>query len=75
MLDSGYPVEAGIAEKLAKPGRNATGNATYASTGVWGKMLQLLREVKPDIEWVSVLWTYVIPAFPKEEIEPCYADE
>jgi putative ABC transport system substrate-binding protein len=74
MLYSGYPVEAGIADSLAKPGRNATGNAIYASTGVWGKMLQLLREVKPDIERVSVLWTYVIPAFPKEEIEPCYAE-
>ncbi len=74
MLYSGYPVEAGIADSLAKPGRNATGNAIYASTEVWGKMLQLLREVKPDIERVSVLWTYVIPAFPKEEIEPCYAE-
>lgn len=74
MLTSGYPVEAGVADSLAKPGRNATGNAFYASTGVWGKMLQLLREVKPDIEQVGVLWTYVIPAFPKEEIEPCYAE-
>jgi putative tryptophan/tyrosine transport system substrate-binding protein len=74
MLYSGYPVEAGIADSLAKPGRNATGNAIYASMGVWGKMLQLLREVKPDIERVSVLWTYVMPAFPKEEIEPCYAE-
>jgi putative tryptophan/tyrosine transport system substrate-binding protein len=74
MLVSGYPVEAGIADSLAKPGRNATGNAIYASTGVWGKMLQLLREVKPDIEQVGVLWTYVMPAFPKEEIEPCYAE-
>ena len=74
MLSSGYPVEAGIADSLAKPGRNATGNALYAATGVWSKMLQLLQEAKPTIKRVGVLWTYVIPAFPKEEIEPCFAE-
>ena len=74
MLTSGYPVEAGVAESLAKPGRNVTGNTTYAEMGVWGKLLQLLREAKPDIKRVGILWTYVIPAFPKEEIEPCFAE-
>lgn len=74
MLTSGYPVEAGAADSLAKPGRNVTGNAFYAGTGVWGKMLQLLREAKPDVNRVGILWTYVIPAFPKEEVEPCYAE-
>jgi putative ABC transport system substrate-binding protein len=62
-----------VADSLAKPGRNVTGNAIYTETGVWGKMLQLLREAKPDIKRVGILWTYVIPAFPKEEIEPCFA--
>lgn len=74
MVSSGYPVEAGIADSLSKPGRNVTGNALYAATGVWGKMLQLLHEAKPTVERVGVLWTYVVPAFPKEEIEPCYAE-
>ena len=37
MLYSGYPIEAGMADSLAKPGRNVTGNAIYAETGVWGK--------------------------------------
>jgi putative ABC transport system substrate-binding protein len=74
MLTSGYPVEAGVADSLAKPGRNVTGNAIYTETGVWGKMLQLLREAKPDIKRVGILWTYIIPAFPKEEIEPAYAE-
>jgi putative ABC transport system substrate-binding protein len=41
MLSSGYPVEAGVADSLSKPGRNVTGNALYTATGVWGKMLQL----------------------------------
>lgn len=74
MVASGYPVEAGVADSLAKPGRNVTGNALYASTGVWSKMLQLLHGVKPGVERIGVLWTYVVPAFPKEEIEPCYAE-
>src|SRR5258706_16330580 len=74
MLTSGYPVEAGVADSLAKPGRNVTGNSIYAEMGVWGKLLQLLREAKPDIKRVGILWTYVIPAFPKEEIEPGYAE-
>jgi putative ABC transport system substrate-binding protein len=74
MLASGYPVEAGAADSLAKPGRNVTGNAIYTERGVWGKMLQLLREAKPDIKRVAALWSYVIPAFPKEEIEPTYAE-
>lgn len=74
MVASGYPVEAGVANSLSRPGRNVTGNALYAATGVWSKMVQLLREAKPSIERVAVLWTYVIPAFPKEEIEPCYRE-
>jgi putative ABC transport system substrate-binding protein len=74
MLSSGYPVEAGVADSLSKPGRNVTGNALYAATGVWGKMLQLLHDAKPTVERVGVLWTYVVPAFPKEEIDPCFAE-
>jgi putative ABC transport system substrate-binding protein len=74
MLTSGYPVEAGAADSLARPGRNVTGNSIYAEMSVWGKMLQLLREAKPDIKRVGVLFTYVVPAFPKEEIEPGYAE-
>ena len=74
MLSSGYPVEAGVADSLSKPGRNVTGNALYAATGVWGKMLQLLHDAKPTVERVGVLWTYVVPAFPKAEVEPCLAE-
>jgi len=39
-----------------------------------GKLLQLLWEVKPSVNRVSVLWTYVPPQFPREEIDPCYAE-
>lgn len=74
MFISGYPVEAGLADSLAKPGKNITGNAAYAGIEIWSKLLQLLREVKPEVQRVGVLWTYVPPAFPKEEIEPGYKE-
>lgn len=74
MIFSGYPVEAGVADSLARPGRNVTGNSTYAGLGIWGKMLELLHDAKPGIKRVGVLWSYVPPAFPKEEIAPL-ADE
>jgi putative ABC transport system substrate-binding protein len=74
MIVSGYPVEAGVAKSLARPGMNVTGNALYAGTGVWGKLLELLKGSKPGIKNVGVLWGYVPPAFPRAEIEPCYRD-
>jgi len=74
MWISGYPVEAGLANSLARPGKNVTGNAAYVGTGIWGKLLELLREAKPGIARVGVLWTYVPPAFPKQEIEPALAE-
>lgn len=72
MFSSGYPVEAGLAQSLARPGKNVTGNSIYAGTGVFGKFLELLRDATPHIKRVGVLWGYVAPAFPPEEIEPCY---
>jgi putative ABC transport system substrate-binding protein len=74
MISCGYPVEAGVAYSLARPGKNVTGNSLYAGTEVWGKLLQLLCDVKTSTKRVSVLWTYVPPLFPQEEIEPCYAE-
>ena len=69
MWTSGYPVEVGLAESLGRPGKNVTGNTNYAGTGVWGKLLELLREVKPSARRVGVLWDYVPPAHPREEVE------
>jgi hypothetical protein len=63
-----------LADSFAKPGKNVTGNALYVGTEIWSKLLQLLREAKPNIARVSVLWTYVPPTFSKEEIEPAYAE-
>jgi len=70
MWVSGYPVEAGLANSLRKPGKNVTGNSIYAGTGVWGKMVQILKEAKPATKRVGVLWGYAPPAFLREEIDP-----
>ena len=74
MWGSGYPVEAGIAVSLARPGKNVTGVTAYAGTGIWGKLLELLRDAKPGIGRVGVAWGYVPPTFPREEIEPSYRE-
>ena len=74
MLGSGYPVEAGVADSLRRPGKNVTGNSVYAGTGVWGKHLELLRAAKSGVKRVGVLWGYVPPTFPAAEIEPAYVE-
>ena len=74
MWASGYPVEAGVAVSLARPGKNVTGNSLYAGTRVWGKLVELLREASPGAKQVGVLWGYVAPFHPAEEVEPCYRE-
>lgn len=74
MWTSGYPVEAGVAEKLARPGKNVTGNSIYAGTGMWSKLLELLSELSPAIKHVAVLWDYVPPNFVREEIAPAHQE-
>jgi putative tryptophan/tyrosine transport system substrate-binding protein len=48
-------LDAGLAESLARPGRNVTGLTTFES-GLIGKRLQLLSEVAPGIARVAILW-------------------
>ena len=74
MWTSGYPVEAGVAEQLARPGKNVTGNSIYAGTGLWAKLLELLSEVSPSVQHVAVLWDYVPPNFAPEEIAPAHEE-
>lgn len=69
MYSSGYPVEAGVAESLARPGMNVTGNTSYAGTGIWGKLLQLLVEAKPGTRRIGLVWDYLPPLFAREEID------
>ena len=60
----GYPVEAGLVASLARPGGNVTGISGYAAPGLWGKYLQLMRELKPGVRELAILWDYAPPAFP-----------
>ena len=74
MWVSGYPVEAGLALSLNRPGGNVTGNTALAGTGLYGKMLELLREARPGLTRVGVLFDYVPPASPQEEVVPAMND-
>lgn len=74
MRTSGYPVEAGVADSLARPGRNVTGNTAYSGIGVWGKMVQLLIEGKPGAKRLAALWGRVPPDWKREEIDPVYRE-
>ena len=70
MWISGFPVEGGVAMSLARPGKNVTGLTIYAGTQVFGKLVQLLREVAPSVKRIGALCTYLPPFHPSEEAEP-----
>ena len=74
MWTSGYPVEAGLAQSLARPGKNVTGNSIYAGEAMWGKMVELVCEAQPRTERIGVLWGYAGDAFSREEIEPGFQE-
>ena len=54
MADGGDPVAAGLAQSLARPGRNVTGSFSFIAEEV-GKRLQLLKEVQPRMARVAFL--------------------
>ena len=56
MLDVSHPVEAGFVASLARPGGNVTG-LTNQLKDINGKHYALLREIKPDLERMAVLFT------------------
>ena len=75
MVTSGYPVEPGLAVSLARPGGNVTGNSSYAGGEVFAKHLSLIREVKPTISRMGVLWDYAPSAFePRDGEHPLLVD-
>ena len=69
MFTSGFPVEAGLAQSLARPGGNVTGLSIYAGTALFGKYVELLREVAPSLRELGVMWGYTPPAFADMEME------
>jgi putative tryptophan/tyrosine transport system substrate-binding protein len=74
MFASGFPVEAGVADSLARPGRNVTGMTGFAGTGLFAKHAELLRDAKPPIKRIGYFWSYVPPFNPREEMEQSYAE-
>lgn len=50
-----FPVEQGLIESFARPGRNATGVAWSASPGVEDKRLEFLREVAPAAKRLAAI--------------------
>ena len=66
---SGFPVEGGVAESLARPGGNVTGLTIYAGGEFFGKLVQLVHEVKPGIRRIDALMSYVPPFHPQAETD------
>src|SRR5438093_6536869 len=67
MWVSGFPVEGGLAESLTHPGGNVTGLTIYAGGEVFGKLVQLIHEVKPSMKRIGALNSYVPPLHPVGE--------
>ncbi|MEO8135332.1 MAG: ABC transporter substrate-binding protein [Betaproteobacteria bacterium] len=55
IVAAGDPVEMGLVESLARPGRNITG-LTPMTSELGGKRLELLKEILPKLSRVAVLW-------------------
>jgi ABC-type uncharacterized transport system substrate-binding protein len=51
---SGDPVEAGLADSLARPGRNFTG-MSFLSLELVGKRMELLKEMMPGLKRVAII--------------------
>jgi putative ABC transport system substrate-binding protein len=50
------PVGEGLVASLARPGGNVTGLAGDAGYEIWGKRLEQMKEVVPNLSRVGVLW-------------------
>jgi len=50
-----FPVEQGLIDSFARPGRNVTGVAWYAGPGVDAKQLEILREIAPHAKRLAYL--------------------
>jgi putative ABC transport system substrate-binding protein len=62
---SGDPVEAGLVDSLARPGRNYTG-VSFLSLDLVGKRMELLKEMMPALKRVAII---ARPEHPGEQSE------
>ncbi len=53
----GFPVEQGLIDSLARPGRNVTGMAFFTGAELATKVLQFLSEIAPDARRVAAIVT------------------
>ena len=56
MAITGDPVGRGLIKNLARPEGNTTGPAQNFDQGLYGKRLQLLKELIPEVSRVGVVW-------------------
>jgi putative ABC transport system substrate-binding protein len=60
----GDPVAAGLARSLAHPGGSVTGVAIYPRAEMFGKLVDLLRETRPSMRELAILWDLAPPGWP-----------
>jgi putative tryptophan/tyrosine transport system substrate-binding protein len=63
-ISVGAPVDIGLVQSLAHPGGNMTGTTFEAASETYGKRLQLLKEILPDLSRVAVIGARNDPNFP-----------
>jgi putative ABC transport system substrate-binding protein len=56
MVNVSDPVGIGLVASLARPGGNVTGLAGDSGNEIWGKRLELLKEILPNLSRVGILW-------------------
>jgi len=54
MLNGNFPVEYGFVQSLAQPGGNVTGTSYWASTEIFAKHIQIIKELAPRTDRVAV---------------------
>jgi putative ABC transport system substrate-binding protein len=67
MTTAGDPIGSGLVSNLARPGGNISG-LSFMSPDLAGKRLQLLKEVRPRLARVAVLWDGANP-YPAREFK------
>ena len=64
----GDPISAGLATRLARPGDNITGVTVYVGPEIWGKRLQILKEVVPSATNAAFLTTRTSSADDEQQL-------
>ena len=72
----GLPVEQGLVDSIARPGRNVTGIAFFTGTELTFKVLELAKEAVPHVQKVSAIRTPSANQTVKGELlKPTLADD